>query len=207
MISEYGEYPVRYGYRAQRKAGMCTWSGHLTQIKDARTNQCDWNGRDKVGQKQKSGTTQDYQCWDWCFNDKDCVFASFKNGQCRGFQTCTEHAAYINNGYEVWQKVDQEAPTDPADDRWAGQRCDDDCIKYAKQWIGDGGCDYDACAQCPSYTKNGVFDNGDCDAAAYEAKSLAYEADVSSRGSVLINLMAAFGFAVTLYGAFRHFTK
>merc|ERR1719373_761026 len=131
-------------------------------IKDTRTNQCDWNGADKTGRKQRSGTTTADKCWDWCFDDKDCVFAAYKGGTCRGFQTCSTKMGYVNYGWTVYQKVNQDAPYDPVDNRWAGERCDDDCIKYKKEWVGDGVCDHDSCATCPDWTKNGKFDGGDC---------------------------------------------
>merc|ERR1712176_589907 len=91
----------------------------------------------------------------------------------------------------------------------AGQRCNDDCIKFATEWIGDGVCDHD-CAQCPSYTKFGVFDGGDCgtaEAAAYESLAMAHGQEGFAPGSVFVNVMAAFGLAVTAYGAFRHYVK
>merc|ERR1719333_1106538 len=43
-----------------------------------------------------------------------------------------------------------------------GQRCDNSCLQFASEWIGDGSCDRDRCAACAAYTKNGVFDGGDC---------------------------------------------
>jgi len=46
----------------------------------------------------------------------------------------------------------------------ASQHCDEGCMKFAAEWMGDGVCDHESCATCPGWTKNGVFDGGDCGA-------------------------------------------
>merc|ERR1719414_1912938 len=43
--------------------------------------------------------------------------------------------------------------------------CDpkDKCAEYAKEWTGDGGCDFETCGNCAAnYAADGTFDGGDC---------------------------------------------
>jgi len=102
-----------------------------------------------------------------------------------------------------------ELPMEGEEAMVAGQGCDDSCIKFAAEWIGDGVCDHDSCAGCPGWTKNGVFDQGDCGTsamkAAYQSVAMAHEQTTSVVS--LVHVMAAIGFAFTAYGAFRHYVK
>lgn len=162
LVSELGAWPMEWGTNYKRHSGMCTWSGEHKMIVHARKAACKWNGADKDGQKQKSGTSES-GCTAFCIDNDDCVFAEFKSGTCRIYKTCSygNSADTNDNGYKIWQKVRSDAPTTWVDDRWGEYDCDARCA-HNKQWIGDGGCDAYMCGGCDFWFKDGEMDGGDC---------------------------------------------
>lgn len=102
-----GEGPSTYDYVYQRYAGMCKWKGNKKMVDYNRKSGCDWNGDDKVGQKQMSGSNiSDFDCTTFCFDDPECNFAQVKDGQCRTFQKCHSDRSLADYGYTMWQKID-----------------------------------------------------------------------------------------------------
>jgi len=102
-----GQGPSTYDYVYQRYAGMCKWKGNKKMVDYNRESGCDWNGIDKVGQKQMSGSNiSDFDCTAFCFDDPECNFAQVKDGQCRTFQQCHDENSLANYGYTMWQKID-----------------------------------------------------------------------------------------------------
>jgi len=102
-----GQGPSTYDYVYQRYAGMCKWKGNKKMVDYNRQSGCDWNGDDKVGQKQMSGSNiSDFDCTAFCFDDPECNFAQVKDGQCRTFQQCHSDNNLAKYGYTMWQKID-----------------------------------------------------------------------------------------------------
>merc|ERR1712003_220760 len=71
------------------------------------------------------------------------------------------------------------------EEKAVGGKCDDSCEMFAAEWIGDGSCDRDRCGTCAFFTKNGLFDGGDCPGAD-EEKAVA-AAGLNEEGDCLIS--------------------
>jgi len=163
MISDLGQWPVEYRTDYYRESGMCTWNGNMKMVPHGRTEQCNFSGLDKEGQRQRPGTSSDVECTAYCLDYDDCGFAQLKDGVCKTFKTCKSDL-YDSFDYKftIWQKINDDAPWEWFDTRFYGQNCFDACETYKNEWIGDGMCDKGDCGACPFYTVDGVFDGGDC---------------------------------------------
>jgi len=113
MTTELGYEASKYEYVYQRYGGMCRWSGSKIIVDYNRKSGCDWNGDDKIGQRQMSGSNNsDVDCTAFCMDNPTCIFAQIKDGVCRTFQTCHSDRSLNDYGYRMWQKVEESAPYD-----------------------------------------------------------------------------------------------
>jgi len=111
MTSDWGEYPVTYGRVYWRTSGMCKWNGPLKWVEvKSRTAPCDWNGKDKTGQREKKGVSGPKECQDFCMQYDDCTWAQVKGNLCRTYRTCSYDGQwYARYGWKTWQKINEDA--------------------------------------------------------------------------------------------------
>lgn len=140
------------------------WPG----IYDAKN--CGWYGADSEFQKRIPGKNMEVcaaACRDtpWCnyvWGDSG-VTNLMHSGFCYLFATCKERKSMDGgDGYLIKKKC-PKTPEMPL--TMHAKACDpeDKCAKYAKEWSGDGGCDFKTCGNCAAnYAADGTFDGGDC---------------------------------------------
>jgi len=115
VVSEPGEWPWVYANVYYRYGGNCKYDGQLIMTRYHRSSGCEWSSGDEfdmtTGKKQKSGSSNsEAQCTLWCLEDANCNFAQHKNGVCKGFKTCSQSNSGYDQGWTMWQKVNDAAP-------------------------------------------------------------------------------------------------
>jgi len=175
---------------------------------------CGWNGKDSRFQRKFWSDSGPSKCSRECRKLQWCNYAWSDSGAtklfnkgagwCYLYHTCDERT-----GTEEGRLMQKHCPKTPE------IPCKESCNRYAYQWAIDGDCDAGNCLGCDKYWKGDKFDNNACgsDGKGYlypgtaSKKALAMAEVTPESGNWVVYGLALFGFGVTAYGAFAHFSK
>jgi hypothetical protein len=122
---------------------------------------------------------------------------------CFLFGTCKDQTTHPEDG-RLYEKVCPKKPELPI--TMHAKMCDpkDKCDKFAKEWFGDGMCDWETCGNCKGMWKGDTFDGGDCKNGEVKLTAMVTESKMSV-SDVVVYGFAALGLGTMLFGSYRFY--